>query len=73
MSLLQVGSFDTADADLSVTKSDSPDPVVGGRGLTYTLLVTNLATDTVANDVMVTARYDPNTTFVSASGASSSE
>jgi len=40
--LLRAGSFDSVSADLSVTKSDSPDPVVAGTQLTYTLTVTNL-------------------------------
>jgi uncharacterized repeat protein (TIGR01451 family) len=29
------------DADLSVTKTDSPDPVVAGTNLTYTVTVSN--------------------------------
>ena len=34
----------TAQADLSVTKSDSPDPVVAGTVLSYTLTVANVGT-----------------------------
>ncbi|HEY3311314.1 MAG TPA: hypothetical protein VGK00_06700 [Anaerolineales bacterium] len=63
--LLQVGDFFTAQADLSVTKSDSPDPVVQGQPLSYSLVVTNHSIDTVANGVVVTDTLDANTTFVS--------
>ena len=67
--LLQVGKFFSAEADVSVTKSDSPDPVQAGNQLTYTIVVTNNSTTTVANSVVVTDTLDANTTFVSASGA----
>ena len=63
--LLQVGSFFTADADVSVTKSDTPDPVTQGQPLTYNLTVTNSSTTIVANGVVVTDNLDPSTTFVS--------
>jgi uncharacterized repeat protein (TIGR01451 family) len=53
-------------ADLSVTKSDSPDPVTAGNNLTYTITVTNAgpsnATTTTLSDAI-----PPNTTFVSLS------
>ncbi|HEX2915372.1 MAG TPA: DUF11 domain-containing protein, partial [Chloroflexia bacterium] len=67
--LLRVKEFFTSNADLSITKSDSPDPVIAGNQLTYTITVKNNSTDTVANGVTVTDTLDPNTTFVSASGA----
>ena len=35
-----------ASADLTVSKVDSPDPVVVGKRLTYTITVTNLGPDT---------------------------
>lgn len=40
-------------ADLSITKSDSPDPVLNGGTLTYTLTVNNAGPDT-ASSVLVT-------------------
>ncbi len=52
-------------ADLSVIKTDSPDPVAAGSNVTYTILVTNngpnTATNVVLNDVLPTGP-----TFVSA-------
>ena len=68
--LLRVGEFFSSDADVSITKTDSQDPVVQGDQLTYTIVVHNDGTLTdaaVANDVVVTDIFDPNTTFVSAS------
>lgn len=65
--LLQVGKFFTNEADVSVTKSGNPDPVVSGQTLTYTITATNHSTDTVANGVVITDTLDPNVTFVSAS------
>ena len=35
------GCLDLTSADLSITKSDSPDPVTTGSDVTYTILVTN--------------------------------
>ncbi len=40
-------------ADLAVTKTDSPDPVVEGNDITYTIVVTNNGPGT-ANNVMLT-------------------
>jgi len=65
--LLQAGDFFTEDADLSIIKSDSPDPVVVGSDLTYSITVTNNSPDTVANGILVTDTLDANVTFVSAS------
>ena len=67
VSLSQVGDFYTAQADLSVTKTDSPDPVVAGQNLTYTITATNNSTDTYANSVVITDTLDSNVTFVGAS------
>ena len=41
-----------ADADLSITKSDSPDPVTENGQLTYTIGVTNAGPDAAANVVV---------------------
>ena len=56
-----------ADADLSIIKSDSPDPVTAGEDLTYTLSVTNNGPSDAVN-VVVVDDYDAQTSFVSASG-----
>ena len=64
--LLQVGQFFSSDANLGVTKTDSPDPVTAGNNLTYTIQVTNAGPDT-ANGIVVTDVLDPNTSYVSSS------
>ncbi|MEA3210564.1 MAG: hypothetical protein QOE70_3621 [Chthoniobacter sp.] len=52
-------------ADLAVTKSDTPDPVIAGGNVTYTVnLSNNGASD--AQSVTLTDAVPPNTTFVSA-------
>lgn len=56
-------------ADLSVTKTDTPDPVVAGTNLTYTLTVANAGPSNSQNASLM----DPlpaNTTFVSAAQTS---
>jgi uncharacterized repeat protein (TIGR01451 family) len=58
--------FPTAIADLSVTKSDSPDPVTAGDNLTYTVTVMNNGPDP-ATSVIVTDNLPAETTFVSCS------
>ena len=65
--LLQSKDFYTEQAEVSVTKSDSPDPVFAGNNLTYTIRVANASTDTVANGIVITDTLDTNVTFVSAS------
>ena len=55
------------DADLSIIKSDSPDPVTAGENLTYTMSVTNNGPSDAVN-VVVVDDYDAQTSFVSASG-----
>src|SRR5206468_3809964 len=58
----------TASADLSITKSDSPDPVTAGGTLTYTLSVSNAGPST-ATSVSVTDTLPAGVTFVSAAGS----
>ncbi|MGQ9717681.1 MAG: beta strand repeat-containing protein, partial [Anaerolineae bacterium] len=52
-------------ATLTITKSDSPDPVAQGAELAYTILVTNTGTVT-ASQVIVTDTTPAGTTFASA-------
>ncbi|HJQ26446.1 MAG TPA: Ig-like domain-containing protein, partial [Blastocatellia bacterium] len=54
-----------AQADLAVTKSDSPDPVTTGNNITYTINLINNGPDAAYN-VKVTDATPANTTFVSA-------
>ncbi|HWP45948.1 MAG TPA: FG-GAP-like repeat-containing protein [Candidatus Limnocylindrales bacterium] len=51
-------------ADLSVTQTDSPDPIKVGNNLTYTLQVTNNGPSSAAN-VTLTDTLPVNVTFVS--------
>ncbi|HWT00602.1 MAG TPA: FG-GAP-like repeat-containing protein [Pyrinomonadaceae bacterium] len=51
--------------DLSITKKDTPDPVLAGNQVTYDLTVTNLSAKT-APGVVVTDQLAASTTFVSA-------
>jgi uncharacterized protein len=57
-------NFPPPSADLSITKTDSPDPVVTGSGITYTITVTNNGIDNASN-VVVTDNLPVQTTFVS--------
>ncbi len=50
-------------ADLSVTKVDSPDPVVAGSNITYTIMVANAGPDTATSETLTDALA--GTTFVS--------
>ncbi len=49
-------------ADLLITKSDDPDPVMSGGVLTYTLIFTNVGA-TAASDVTVTEALPPEVTY----------
>ena len=51
-------------ADLNVAKTDSPDPVLVGTNLTYTITVTNAGPNAAANAAL-TDILPANTTFVS--------
>ena len=51
--------------DMSVTKTDSPDPVTGGEDVTYTIVATNNGPDDATN-VVITDTLDAQVTFVSA-------
>ncbi|MCU1677737.1 MAG: hypothetical protein JWM93_2495, partial [Frankiales bacterium] len=67
--LLRPQEFSSASADVSVTKTDGPDPVQQGGALAYILQVKNTSADTIASGVVVTDTLAPGTTFVSATGA----
>jgi uncharacterized repeat protein (TIGR01451 family) len=54
-------------ADLKLTKSDSPDPVIVNSVLTYTIEVENLG-PAAATNVVITDNLPSNVDFVSASG-----
>src|SRR5262245_7381174 len=55
------------DTDLSITKTDSPDPVVSGDNLTYTITVPNPGT-LPATAVKVTDTLPSGADYVSATG-----
>ncbi|MEJ2696930.1 MAG: DUF11 domain-containing protein [Candidatus Sulfobium sp.] len=52
--------------DLSVEKTDNPDPVTAGDNLTYTVTVTNNSTVNSATGVTLTDSLPPRTTYISA-------
>jgi len=58
----------TGSADLSITKTDNPDPVTAGSALTYTLTVSNAGPST-ATSLTVTDALPASVTFVSLSAA----
>ncbi|MEA2933350.1 MAG: hypothetical protein QOI56_2135, partial [Actinomycetota bacterium] len=55
----------TCAADLTVTKTDSPDPVVAGANLTYSIVVSNPVAGSTAQSVVLSDPVPANTTFVS--------
>ncbi|HYN43993.1 MAG TPA: DUF11 domain-containing protein [Thermoanaerobaculia bacterium] len=59
-----VGAFEVQSADLSVTKVDTPDPVVAGGNLTWTVTVSNAGPDAAATVALVDT-LPSGTTFVS--------
>ncbi|MDL1949233.1 DUF11 domain-containing protein, partial [Acidobacteria bacterium ACD] len=58
-----IGADEWVGADLSITKTDSPDPVVAGTDLTYTVTVTN-AGPAAATNASWTDTLPAGTTFV---------
>lgn len=72
LALLWTPAADTAPgdiADLSISKADSPDPVLVNAVLTYTIEVGNLGPQ-AATEVVVTDDLPSHVTFVSASASS---
>src|SRR6185437_7108782 len=55
--------------DLSVTKTDAPDPVATGQALTYTVTVTNNSATNAAADTTLTDALPAGVTFVSATSS----
>jgi len=62
---------DTASADLSITKTDAPDPVSVGSNLIYTITVTNNGPDAATN-VTVVDTLTASVSFVSATASQGS-
>jgi uncharacterized repeat protein (TIGR01451 family) len=62
-------------SDLSITKTDSPDPVTAGNNLTYTIRVTNpnASGGGDATNVVVTDTLPSQVTYVSATGGTCSK
>ncbi|MBA2702643.1 MAG: lamin tail domain-containing protein [Blastocatellia bacterium] len=58
------GCLDLTSADLSITKSDSPDPVITGSNVTYTITVTNNGAAN-AQSVVVTDNLPGSVSLVS--------
>jgi uncharacterized repeat protein (TIGR01451 family) len=58
-------------SDLSITKSDSPDPVIAGNNLTYTINATNNGPSAALN-MVITDPLPTGTVFISASAPGSS-
>ena len=71
IAMLLPASAQAATADLAISKSDSPDPVVQGAVLTYTITVTNLGPGT-AGEVTVSDKISPHSTFLSATASQGS-
>lgn len=65
VALLAPASSQAATADLAVSTTDSPDPIVEGAQLTYTATIANLGPET-AGGVVATNVLSSHVTFVSA-------
>jgi uncharacterized repeat protein (TIGR01451 family) len=65
--LVQAAGVNDRKADLDITKSDSPDPVIIGQTLTYTITVNNAGPDT-ATQVVVSDMMQPGLLYLAAYG-----
>lgn len=68
ISLCDSGAFEfepLSGADVSVVKSDNPDPVGVGEDLTYTIVVTNNGPEATSSGVYVSDTLPPGVDFVS--------
>jgi len=61
----QITGIKSGCLDLTVSISDSPDPVFAGNNITYTQTVTNNSTVVPGQNVTITQTTPPGTTFVS--------
>ncbi|HEX9756175.1 MAG TPA: hypothetical protein VGB26_00070 [Nitrospiria bacterium] len=64
-SVSEITTVNPASSDLSIIKTDSPDPVLVGQNLVYTLTATNNG-PSIANGITVTDTLDSSVTFLSA-------
>jgi uncharacterized repeat protein (TIGR01451 family)/CSLREA domain-containing protein len=58
-----IGAFELEAADLEVSKTADPSPVIAGQTITYTVIVTNVSTSGFANNVVLTDTLLGGTTF----------
>jgi uncharacterized repeat protein (TIGR01451 family) len=58
-----IGAFELEAADLEVSKSADPSPVIAGQTITYTVIVTNVSTSGFANNIVLTDTLLGGTTF----------
>ncbi|MDW8396424.1 MAG: choice-of-anchor Q domain-containing protein, partial [Anaerolineae bacterium] len=58
-----IGAFELEEADLEVSKSASPSPVIAGQVITYTVIVTNTSTSGAANNLVLTDTLFGGATF----------
>ncbi|WP_169237160.1 choice-of-anchor Q domain-containing protein [Candidatus Roseilinea sp. NK_OTU-006] len=58
-----VGAFELEEADLEVSKSADPSPVIAGQTITYTVIVTNTSFAGAANNVVLTDTLSGGATF----------
>ncbi len=68
---VRISATPTPTADLSLAKSDTPDPVAAGSILAYALTVNNAGPDTASN-VKITDTLPAGTTYVSGPGSCTS-
>lgn len=64
--LINFSALPTPQPNLTITKTDTPDPVQNGSLLNYTLNITNVGTGNATN-LTIIETYDANTTFVNSS------
>lgn len=65
--LKQVKDFFNIDAEVSIKKTDNPDPVYLGSTLTYNIAVNNNSSQVAAKGIIVSDTLDKNVTFLGAS------
>ena len=58
-----IGAFELEEANLEVSKSADPSPVIAGQTITYTVIVTNLSTSGAANNIVLTDTLLGGATF----------